>query len=113
MRRFRGWRWRPAGQSRLLRSRRRRPHRPNGKARSHIQDEALALGAAAADHDLVVRRLLFLAEHRIAVLGNTGDDARHALAADAKLARIVDVDAGLIEYFQNLLALRNVIFLAG
>src|SRR5277367_934302 len=77
----------------------------------HIQNEALALAAGAADHDRLVRRLLFFAENRIVVLGNAGDDARDAFAADAEFARIVDVDAGLVEDFENLPALRDKVFL--
>ena len=49
----------------------------------HVEDQALALAAGAADHDLVVRGLLLLAQHRVAVLGDSGNHPRHALAADA------------------------------
>src|SRR5208282_1032752 len=79
----------------------------------HVQDQTLALAPGAADHDLLVGRPFLLAEHRVAVLGNTGDHARHAFAADAEFARVVDVDAGLIKHFKDLLALRDVILLAG
>src|SRR5215467_10156786 len=79
----------------------------------HVEDEPLALAAGAADHDLVVRGLLLLAQHRVAVLGDSGNHPRHALAADAELAGIIDIDAGLVQHFQNLAALGDVIFLAG
>src|SRR5580704_15438888 len=47
----------------------------------HIKDQPLALAAAAADHDLFVRGLLFLAEHRIVVHRDAGDDLGLAGAA--------------------------------
>jgi hypothetical protein len=47
------------------------------------------------------------------VLGNTGNDPRLAGAADAELAGIIDVDASLVQHFEDLLALGDVIFLAG
>src|ERR1700677_466349 len=79
----------------------------------HIEDQPLGLAAGAADHDLLVRLLLFLAEHRIMMFGNTGDDARHAFATDSKLAGIIDIDALVEEDFEDLLAFRDEIFLAG
>src|SRR5262249_41144593 len=47
------------------------------------------------------------------MLGNAGNHSRLAGAADAELAGIVDIDARLIEHFQNFLAFGNKIFLAG
>ena len=60
----------------------------------HIQDQPLGLGAAAADHDLGIGVLLLSAQHRIAVIRDAGDDARLAGAADAELARVIDIDPG-------------------
>ncbi len=40
----------------------------------HIQHQPLGGAAAAADHDLLVGGLLFLAEHRIVVDRDAGDD---------------------------------------
>jgi hypothetical protein len=70
-------------------------------------------GAWAARAGSPAGGLLLLAEHRIVVLGNPGDDARDAFAADAELAGIVDVDAGLVEHFEDLFAFGDEIFLAG
>src|SRR5262249_6609581 len=47
------------------------------------------------------------------MLGNAGNHPRLASAANAELAGIVDVDAGLIEHFENFLAFGNKVFLAG
>ena len=89
-----------------------RPARDRRDRRLHIQNQPLGLAAAAADHDLVVGRLLFFAEHGIAVFRNAGDHAGHAGAADAELAGIIDIDAGVEQHFEDLLALGDVIFLA-
>src|SRR5215831_10816902 len=47
------------------------------------------------------------------MLGNAGNHPRLTGAADAELARIVDIDPGLVQHFENFLALGNEIFLAG
>ena len=44
---------------------------------------------------------------------DAGNDAGLAGAADAELAGIVDVDAGIEQHFEHLLALGDEIFLAG
>src|SRR5580700_10575590 len=60
-----------------------------GNEGSHIQHQPLSGATAAADHDLLVGRLLFFAEHRIVVDRDAGDDAGLAGTADAELAGIV------------------------
>ena len=45
-------------------------------------------------------------------LRDAGNDASFASAADAELAGIIDVDAGLEQHFENLLALGDEILLA-
>src|SRR5436190_9211809 len=79
----------------------------------HIQHQPLALAAGAADHHPLVFGLLFLAQDRVAVLGNSGNDALLAGAANAELARIIDVDALVEQHLQDRLAFRNEEFLAG
>ena len=79
----------------------------------HIQHEALALAAAAANHGLVVCRLLFLAQHRVVMDRNAGDHPSHALAANAEFTGIIDVDFGLEENLENFLAFGDEVFLAG
>src|SRR6516165_7578357 len=79
----------------------------------HIQDQPLGLAAAAADHDLLVGRLLFFAEYRVVMLGNAGDHPRLARAANAELTGIIDIDTGLEQHFENFLAFGDEIFLAG
>src|ERR1700676_4618384 len=77
----------------------------------HIKDQPLGLAAAAADHDLFVGGLLFLAEHRIVVHRDAGDHLGLAGAADAELAGIIDVDAGVEQHFEHFFARRDEIFL--
>src|SRR5580698_4590312 len=78
----------------------------------HIQDQPLGLTTAAADHDLFVGSLLFLAEYRIVVHRDAGDHLGLAGAADAEFAGIIDVDAGVEQHFEHFLARRDEIFLA-
>src|SRR5580692_743683 len=78
----------------------------------HIEDQPLGLTTAAADHDLFVGGLLFLAEHRIVVHRDAGDHLGLAGAADAELAGIIDVDPGIEQHFEHFLARRDEIFLA-
>src|SRR5262249_58313506 len=80
---------------------------------SQIEHQPLALAAGAADHDLGVGGLLLLGEDRVAVLGNAGDDALLAGAADAELAGIVDVHSGIEQHLQDALALGNDVLLSG
>src|SRR3984957_4164926 len=78
----------------------------------HIQDQPLGLTTAAADHDLFIGGLLFLAEHRIVMHRDAGDHLGLAGAADAELAGIIDVDAGVEQHFEHFLARRDEVFLA-
>src|SRR4029077_1666279 len=55
----------------------------------HGEDQPLAFAAAAADHDLCIRGLFFLAQHRVMVLRASGNDAGFASAAYAELAGII------------------------
>src|ERR1700719_1895026 len=77
----------------------------------HVEDQPLGLAAAAADHDLFVGGLLFLAEHRIVMHRDAGDHFGLASAANAELAGIIDVDAGVEQHFEHFLARRDEIFL--
>src|SRR5580692_6474172 len=73
----------------------------------HVEDQPLGLAAAAADHDLFVGGLLFLAEHRIVVHRDARNHPGLAGAADAELAGIIDVDAGVEQHFEYFLARRD------
>src|SRR6516165_651927 len=51
-----------------------------------VEYQALALAAAAADHDLGIGGLFLLAQHRVMMLRNAGNNPRFASAADTELA---------------------------
>src|ERR1700682_3325630 len=80
---------------------------------SKIQHQPVALAARATDHDLGVRRLLLLGQDGVAMLGDSGNDPLLAGPADAKLAGIVDIHAGIEQNLQDALAFRDDEFLAG
>src|SRR5882724_3371762 len=67
---------------------------------SQIQHQPLALAARAANHDLRVRRLLLLGQDGVAVLGDPRNHPLLAGPADAELAGIVDVHAGIEQDLQ-------------
>src|SRR6516164_11324025 len=60
-----------------------------------IKNQAFALAAGAADHDLGIRGLLLLGQNGVAMLGYARDHALLARSTDAELAGIVDVDPGI------------------
>src|SRR5579871_203572 len=74
---------------------------------SKIQNQPLALAAGAADHHPLVLGLLLLGEDGVAVLGLARDHALLAGAADAELARIVDVDAFVEQHAEDRMARRD------
>jgi hypothetical protein len=63
-------------------------HHPESGNRTglKIEYQALALAAAAADHDLGIGGLFLLAQHRVMMLRNAGNNPRFASAADTELA---------------------------
>ena len=68
---------------------------------SQIQHQPVALAARAADHDLGVGGLLLLGQDGVAVLGLARDHPLLAGAADAELAGIIDVDAGIEQHLRG------------
>src|ERR1700736_4438873 len=78
---------------------------------SEIQHQSFALAAGAADHHLRVGRLLLLGEDRVAVLGRAGNHPLLARPADAELAGIVHVHAGIEQHLEDVLSLGDYEFL--
>src|SRR6516225_16110 len=81
-------------------------------SQSQIEHQPLALAAGATDHDFGVRGLLLLGQDGVAVLGDARNHPLLAGTADAELAGIVDVHAGIEQHLQDALAFGNDEFLS-
>src|SRR5438552_4081202 len=75
--------------------------------RLDVEDQARALGARDARHDLAARLAFFRAEESVAVVRFAVEQSGHACAANALLARGRDPDAMLRERIHDALVGRN------